>query len=724
MRKSTLFATTLWTIMSLGVLCTCSTQTAERSDSSRESSPFTYPAARRVGHVDDYHGTKVADPYRWMEDLDAPELKDWIREENRLTFGYLKKIEGRDQIRGRLEKLWNYDKHGTPWKRGDRWFFSRQLGLQNQPVLYTAASPRDPGRVLLDPNTLSKDGTVALGIRSVSEDGEHIAYGFSKAGSDWVEIKIRNVATGKDLPDHLRWIKFSGASWKADGSGFYYSRFPEPRSGNALSSSNRDQKLYFHQLGTDQGTDRLVFGRPDKPLWRFSARATRDGSYVVISVRESSSKNAVFYRDEDRGGAPIPLLTGWDARYSFLGNEGPVFWFMTDKDAGHGRVIAIDTRTPEPENWRELIPERKETLRNVSVVGERFVASYLKDARSLVNIHHLNGALDRPFALPGLGSASGFGGRRADRESYFRFTSFTVPSAIYRYDFASGKTVLHKGPDVDFRPEDYVTRQVFYRSKDGTRIPMFITHKKTLVRDGKRPVYLYGYGGFNISMTPSFSVSNLVWLEMGGVYAVANLRGGGEYGREWHEAGTRLRKQNVFDDFQAGAEWLIANRYTRPDRLAIGGGSNGGLLVGACMIQRPDLFAAALPAVGVMDMLRFHRFTIGRAWVGDYGCSEDPAQFRALRAYSPYHNLKPGTSYPATLVTTADHDDRVVPAHSFKFTAALQAAQRGPRPTLIRIETDAGHGAGTPTSKRIDAQADKWAFLLRNLNMRLPASWN
>jgi prolyl oligopeptidase len=577
--------------------------------------------------------------------------------------------------------------------------------------------------VLLDPNALSADGTVALSTIAFSEDGGRLAYALAASGSDWNEVKVRDVATGTDLGDHLRWIKFSGLSWTHDGRGFFYSRYPEP-GGDALTAVNRFHKLYYHRLGTVQADDELVYERPDQPDWGIDGRVTEDGRYLVLTLwLGTDRRNRVYFRDLGRPEQPqlhadvVALLDGFDAGYGFVGNDGPVFYFWTDRDAPRGRLVAIDTRRPEPAAWRTVIPQVDDVLQSVQLVNNTFVASYLHEAHSRLRLVALDGAPLHDVPLPTLGSVSQITGERRDREMFYAFTSFLYPTTVFRYDFAAGRSEVFKAPRLDFDPSAYETRQVFYRSKDGTRVPMFLTHRKGLAQDGNNPTYLYGYGGFNISLTPAFSVGNLVWLERGGIYAQPSLRGGAEYGEEWHQAGMLERKQNVFDDFIAAAEYLIRERYTSPTRLAIGGGSNGGLLVGAAMTQRPELFAAVLPAVGVMDMLRFHKFTIGWAWVTEYGSADSAAHFPFLRAYSPLHNLKPGTAYPATLITTADHDDRVVPGHSFKFAAALQAAQRGPAPTLIRIETKAGHGAGKPTAKIIEEQADRWAFLVRVLGM-------
>ena len=681
--------------------------------------PLIYPTISRSNQVDEYHGTIVADPYRVLEDPDTEETKTWIEAQNQVTFTYLNEIPAREDIKQRLTKLWDYEKYGTPFKEGDNYFYFKNDGLQNQSVLYTLPRLDGQPRVLIDPNKLSEDGTVALAGISISENGQLLAYGLSISGSDWQEWKVRDITTGADLQDHLQWIKFSGASWTHDHQGFFYSRYDEPNEKTKLEDVNYYQKLYYHQLGTPQSEDILIYHRPEQKEWGFGGSVTEDGKYLIISVwLGTDSKNLVFYKDlTNPQGEVIELINKFEADYSFIGNDDNVFYFRTDLNAPKGKVIAIDIQNPTLGNWPEIIPQAVETLESVSILNNQFVADYLQDAHSQIKIFDLQGNLIREVELPGIGSASGFSGKRHDTETFYSFTSFTTPGTIYRYDMKTGKSEIFRQPQVDFNADDYETKQIFYTSKDGTKLPMFITHKKGIKLDGNNPTYLYGYGGFNISLTPSFSVSLLIWLEMGGVYAVPNLRGGGEYGEEWHQGGMKEKKQNVFDDFIAAAEWLITSKYTQPAKLAIGGGSNGGLLVGACMTQRPDLFGAALPAVGVLDMLRFHKFTIGWAWVPEYGSAENAEDFPILSAYSPLHNLKPGTAYPATLITTADHDDRVVPAHSFKFAAALQAAHSGDAPVLIRIETKAGHGVGKPTTKIIEEAADKWGFLVRVLGI-------
>jgi prolyl oligopeptidase len=681
--------------------------------------PVTYPSTAKTNVVDDYHGTKVPDPYRWLEDDNSAETKAWVEAQNKVTFGFLEKLPLRAPLKARLTALYDFERYGVPAQQGGRYFFSKNDGLQNQSVLYVADALDATPRVLLDPNTLTTDGTVALKGYSFSDDGAKMAYGLSAAGSDWEEWKVRDVATGQDTGDVLKWVKFSSASWKKDGSGFFYSRYDEPAESAKMTKVNEFQKLYFHKLGTPQSNDVLTYERKDQPKWGFGGGVTDDGHYLVINVSQGTdTKNRVFYRELSAPDAKVvELLNDFDASYNFVGNDGPVFIFYTDLNAPRGRLVAIDTAKPDRANWRELVPQSDATLTGANIVGGQLVADYLRDARSQVKVFDLTGKFVKEITLPGIGSAAGFGGKRADRETFYSFTSFTTPGRIYRYDFKTGASTLWRQPKVDFNPDSYEVKQVFYTSKDGTKVPMFLTHKKGLKLDGSNPTLLYGYGGFNISLTPAFSVANLAWMELGGVYAVPNLRGGGEYGEEWHQAGTKLRKQNVFDDFIGAAEWLIAHKYTSPKKLAISGGSNGGLLVGATMTQRPELFGAALPAVGVLDMLRFQKFTIGWAWTSDYGSSDNADEFKALYAYSPYHNLKPGVAYPPTLVTTADHDDRVVPAHSFKFAARLQEVQAGANPVLIRIETKAGHGAGKPTTKIIEEAADKLAFIGAHLGV-------
>lgn len=680
---------------------------------------YPYPQTRRDDVVETLHGVQVADPYRWLEDLDSDDTKAWVTAQNKVTFDYLGTVPEREQIRARLTELWNYERYGLPFKEGKNYFWSHNNGLQNQSVLYTAPTLKGDPRVLLDPNTLSEDGTVALSGLAVSPNGKLLAYGIQRAGSDWQEYRVRDVKTGEDREDLIEWIKFSSVSWTKDNKGFYYARYDAPKEGDALEQANYFHKLYYHKLGTPQAEDQLVYERKDKKRWGFDNQVTEDGRFLIIRVWEGTSeKNGLFYQSLKGGkGEVVELLNTFDAEYDFITNKGPVMYFRTDLDAPRGKVIAIDTRKPERDNWQVVIPESEETLRGVSAVGGKLVGKYLKDAHSQIRVYSQKGALEKQVELPGIGTAYGFGGKQKSKETFYLHTGYATPGTIYRYDIKSGKSEVFRAPKVKFNPDDYVTTQVFYPSKDGTKVPMFISHKKGVELNGQNPTYLYGYGGFNIAITPGFSVPNLQWMEMGGVLAVANLRGGGEYGAKWHEAGTKLHKQNVFDDFIAAAEYLIAQKYTSSDKLAIGGRSNGGLLVGATITQRPDLFAAALPGVGVMDMLRFHKFTIGHAWVSDYGSPENPEEFKALHAYSPVHNVKEGTEYPATMVYTADHDDRVVPGHSYKFVSALQHAHRGDNPVMIRIDVRAGHGAGKPTAKKIEEWADLWGFLVKNLGM-------
>jgi len=683
---------------------------------------LAYPEAPRGAVTDDYFGTKVADPFRGFEELDSTQTRAWVEAENKLTFSYLGQIPDRDAIRARLTELWDYERYGVPFMEGGRTFFTKNSGLQAQSVLYVADASGGEARELLDPNTLSKDGTVALSGTSVSDDGKWLAYSVSTAGSDWQEWRVRDVASGKDTGDHLTWTKFTGAAWTHDAKGFYYGRFDQPPAGAERKATNYFQKLCYHALGTPQAEDPIVYRRDDHKDWQFGPVVTDDGRYLIINVRVGTDRRTmIFYKDLTAPDAKVvELLPAFDAQYSFVDNDGPVFFFLTDLAAPKGRLVAIDTRKPERAAWREVIPERKDSLERVSRVNDTFIASYLKDASSAVLICGMDGRPLGEVKLPAIGSARGFAGKRTDKATYYSFTNFSTPGTIYRYDVAARTSTVFRQARVKADLGGFETKQVFYTSRDGTRVPMFLTHRKGLKLDGSNPVLLYAYGGFDIPETPSFSVANLVWMEMGGVYALANLRGGGEYGEEWHKAGMLENKQRVFDDFIAAAEWLIANRYTSRDRLSIYGGSNGGLLIGAVLNQRPDLFGGAIPAVGVMDMLRFQKFTIGWAWTSEYGSSDDPKMFPVLLKYSPLHNVKPGTCYPPTLVLTADHDDRVFPAHSFKYAATLQAAQGCANPILIRIQTRAGHGAGKPTSMQIEEAADRLAFLTRALRMPAP----
>jgi prolyl oligopeptidase len=684
---------------------------------------FTYPNTPTINQIDDYHGTLVADPYRWLEDVDSPETRTWVKAQNEVTFNYLEEIPERNQLRKRLTSLWDFKREMTILQRGSNYFQFRNSGLQNQDVMFVMDNPTSPGHVLLDPNILSEDGTASLNTWSVSDDGKWLAYAISQSGSDWVEWHIRHVENGKDLPEALLWSKFSGAAWAHDHSGFYYCRYAAPTEGEVYQEANYNQTLYFHRLNTPQVEDVLIYSRSDQPEWGFGPQVSDDGNYLIMTVTQGTdTRNRLFYKDLRTKGEVVELIVDLESAYYFIGNDGSMFYFKTDRDAPKSRVIAIDINQPEIRNWKTLISESDDTLEVANIINNQFVTIYLHDAHELLKRFDLSGNLLGEIILPMLGSVtynyeSTLAGRREDKEMFFLFHSFAHPVTVFRYTFEGDKSDVIFKPSIQFDFAPYVTRQVFITSKDGTQVPMFLVHREDLKLDGLNPTLLYGYGGFSISQTPVFTVSRLAWLDLGGVYAVANLRGGGEYGEIWHEGGMISNKQNVFDDLIACAEWLISENITSTPKLAIEGRSNGGLLVGACMTQRPDLFGACLPIVGVMDMLRFQKFTIGWAWVSDYGCSDNPGEFKSLYAYSPYHNLKPNTKYPATLVTTGDHDDRVVPGHSFKFAARLQACQMGAAPTLIRIQTKAGHGPGKPTAVLIEELADIYAFLVKNLGM-------
>lgn len=734
------------------------------------SAPLAYPAAARGTQVDDYHGTSIADPYRWLEDVDAPATKAWVEAQNRLTDSFLATIPERAAIKARLEQLWNYARWSAPFKENGRYFYFLNTGLQNQSVLYVQDDKNAPARVLLDPNTLSSDGTVALSGTAASDDGRYLAYSLSTSGSDWRELHVRDVNNGRDLPDTVKWVKFSSLSWTHDNKGFFYSRYDEPMSGNKMTNTNRNHKLYYHRVGQPQSRDELIYDRPDQPDWLFNGNVTDDGQYLIITVSQGTDvRTRLYFIDLDNPGKPqidnpvVRLIDKQDAEYSFVGNRGTNFYVRTDRNAPKGRIVSISIDNPREERWNTIVPESKDALVSATMAGNDIVGNYLQDAHSSVRFFSggrndvrelrprgqptqqprnpgsiyddtstapvvqrergqqaLGGGFTQrgELALPGIGTVGEIEGRQGDDEMFYSFTSFLAPTTVYRFDLKARKNEVFKAPQVAFDPSLYETRQVFYTSKDGTRVPMFITAKKGIQLDGNNPTLLYAYGGFNISITPTFSAANIAWLDMGGVYAVANLRGGGEYGKDWHEGGMLAKKQNVFDDFIAGAQYLISQKYTSTPKLAIRGGSNGGLLVGAVMTQRPELFGATLPEVGVMDMLRFQKFTIGWAWTSDYGSSDNADQFKYLRAYSPLQNIKPATCYPPTLAFTADHDDRVVPGHTFKFVATLQAAQACANPILVRIETKAGHGAGKPTTKQIDEAADRFAFLVKELHMR------
>ncbi len=675
-----------------------------------------YPVTKKGSTVDNYFGTKVADPYRWLEDDKSAETAAWVKEENALTNSYLTKIPFREQFKEKLTKIWNYAKFGTPFHEGEFYFFYKNDGLQSQSVLYIQKGLEGVPTVLIDPNKFSTDGTIALADIAVSHDAKYLAYTTSTGGSDWNDLYVVEIPTGKKLTDKLSWLKFSGIAWYKDG--FYYSRYDEPKKGTELSNKNEFHKVYYHKIGDLQSKDELVYENKEFPLHNYTAQTTDDDKYILLYESEATDGNALYYKNLEKGDKSFKLLAkGFEYEHTILDDYNGMFLMLTNNNAPKKKLVLINPENPTMDEWKTILPEKEEVLQGVSLVGGKIIAEYMKDATSKSYVYSMEGQLEKEVEFPDLGSASGFSGKKDDNIAFYSFTSFTYPSSIFMYDVSANSSKIYFKPEIEFDADKYVTEQVFYPSKDGTKIPMFIVHKKDIELNGKNPTLLYGYGGFNISLTPSFSLSRLLFLENGGIYVMANLRGGGEYGEEWHQAGTKLKKQNVFDDFIAAAEYLIANKYTSSEYLAIQGGSNGGLLVGACMTQRPDLFKVAIPQVGVMDMLRFHKFTIGWAWTGDYGSSDDSTQFKYLYNYSPLHNIKEGIKYPITLVTTADHDDRVVPAHSFKFIATLQEKQAGSNPVLIRIETMAGHGAGKPTAKSIEEATDIWSFIMYNLGM-------
>ena len=680
---------------------------------------LTYPETKRGEVVDDYFGTKVPDPYRWLEDDNAPEVAAWVEAENKVTFGYLDKISYRPQLKDRLTKLLNYPKFTAPTRRGDWFFFSKNDGLQNQNVQYMQKGLDGTPELLLDPNKFAADGTSRLAGFQLSRTGKYVSYGISEGGSDWNDFYVLDVKTKNALPDHLQWVKFSGASWQGD-EGFYYNRYPAPEKGTKMTTKNEFQKIYYHKVATPQSDDKLVYEDNEHPQRRQSIGVTEDQRFEILGVSDSSAGkrgNSVFFRELAQADMPFTPVVAeiGDDSYGVIDDVNGKFLIETNHGAPNGKVVLYD---PQTKTWKDILPERPEPLEITSTTGGKLFATYLKDVTTRAYVYSLDGKLENEIQLPGLGSAAGFGGRNDDKFVFYSFTSFNYPPTIFKYDIATKKSSVFRTVDIPgFNPANYETRQVFFNSKDGTRVPMFITNKKGIKLDGNNPTVLYGYGGFNITTSPGFSALRIALLEQGVVYASANMRGGGEYGEKWHEAGTKLKKQNVFDDFIAGAEYLIAQKYTSPGKLAIHGASNGGLLVGACSNQRPELFKAVIEQAGVMDMLRFHKFTIGAAWISDYGSSEqNEAQFKALYAISPIHNVKPGTKYPATLITTADHDDRVVPAHNFKYAAALQAAQAGDNPILIRIDTKSGHGASS-TTKALEQTADLYSFIFYNLGV-------
>jgi len=703
--------------LAIGLFSLITIMSCKEEMKQKETIKLTYPETKQVDTVDTYFGETVKDPYRWLEDDRSEETEAWVKAENKVTQGYLANIPYREQLKERLSKLWNYEKIGSPFKEGDYTYFYKNDGLQNQYVIYRYKTGEDPktAEVFLDPNTFKEDGTISLGGTSFSKNGKILAYAISEGGSDWRKILIMDVETKEIIEDTLVDIKFSGMSWYKN-EGFYYSSYDKPK-GSELSAKTDQHKVYYHKLGTSQSEDQLIYGGTEAEKHRYiNGNVTRDDRFLILSPRVSTSGNKLLIKDLTKPNSDfVTILDHTDSDTYILENEGDQLFIVTNLNAPNQRLVTVNASNPAPENWKDIIPETKNVL-SASKAGGYFFAEYMVDAVSKVLQYDYSGKLVREVELPGVGSAGGFGAKKEEKELYYSFTNYVTPGSIYKYDIENGTSELYRKPDIDFNPENYESKQVFYTSKDGTKIPMIITHKKGLELNGKNPTILYGYGGFNVSLTPSFSIANTVWMEQGGIYAVPNLRGGGEYGKAWHDAGTQLKKQNVFDDFIAAAEYLIENKYTSSDYLAIRGGSNGGLLVGATMTQRPDLMKVALPAVGVLDMLRYHTFTAGAGWAYDYGTAEDNKEmFEYLKGYSPVHNVKEGVQYPATMVTTGDHDDRVVPAHSFKFAAELQAKQKGDNPVLIRIETDAGHGAGTPVSKTIEQYADIYGFTLFNM---------
>jgi prolyl oligopeptidase len=710
-----------WAAASLLILASAgSSLTDARAGSSTIPAELAYPLAQRGNQIDEYHGIKVADPYRWMEDIDSPPTRAWVEAEARLTGGYLAAIPGRVTIAQRLKEIWNYERWSAPEQHGQRWFYTHNDGLQNQSVLFTVADPTQSAHALLDPNALSKDGTVAFKGAGYSDDGRLMAYGLSEAGSDWEVWRVRDVAGGKDLPDELHQAKFTSASWRKDGSGFYYSGYSLTEAGQSLKAPNQYHTVFFHRLGTPQSQDTKIYSRTDDPDWYVGAQVTDDGHYLIVTASHGTDvKNTVLVADLMSADAQLkPIIPDPNASYTFIGNSGSMLYIQTDDDAPRYRIIAIDVTKSDRAHWRTIVPEMKDTLDSVTLVGHQLIAQYLADAHSVVRRYAPDGKLLGDVKLPGLGTVSGFTGRIGDAITYYAYTDYTTPTSIYRLELTTGAAKLWRAPALTgFKSAEYETKQVFYTSKDGTRVPMFVVARKGLSLNANNPTILYGYGGFNDSLRPAFSPAVAAWLEMGGVYAVANLRGGGEYGRAWHEAGMKTHKQNVFDDFIAAAEYLTAHGWTSRERLAIQGASNGGLLIGAVEEQRPDLFAAVVAQVGVMDMLRFREFTVGRGWESDYGSVDNEDEFKAIRAYSPLHNVRPNVAYPATLILTGDHDDRVFPAHSFKFAAAMQNADSQGKPILIRIDLRAGHGAGKPVAKRVEETADIYSFVLNAMGL-------
>jgi prolyl oligopeptidase len=716
----------VYSLVSAAALCAASLTSTPTAPALEAQSPLHYPVARKSDQVDTYFGTQVADPYRWLEDTDSPETKQWVTAENALTFEYLGAIPERAAIKEQLTRIWNYPKYAVPLKRGKDYFYTENSGLQNQAVLYMQHGLKGEKKVVLDPNTLSTDGTVALGPWNATENAKYLAYAVAAAGSDWEEIRVRDIEKAKDLPDTLKWVKFSGIAWTKDNKGFFYSRFAEPKSENAMLAKNEGQKLYYHRIGEPQSKDKLIYERPEHPRWNITATVSDDGEYVIIYVVDGTDpNNRIYFIDLGNPGKPkldnplVTLVDDAESQNRVIDNAGDVFFLQTNLDAPLGRVVQVDINKPAKRYWRTVIAEGANKMEDVELIGGHFIVHTLKDAHSVLLLYPLRGGQPETIRLPGIGSVAAISGKPDEWEMFYSYVSYLQPASIYHFDIEKRRQTPFHIAKVAIDSAGFETRQIFASSKDGTRIPIFVTAKRGLTLDGSHPTILYAYGGFDINQTPAFSPSMLQWVTMGGVFAVAVIRGGGEYGRAWHEAGMLAKKQNVFDDFIAAGEYLISQKYTSNKKLAIRGGSNGGLLIGAVETQRPDLAAVALPEVGVMDMLRYQKFTIGGAWAPEYGTSDDSTQFKTLIAYSPLQNIKPGTAYPATLITTADHDDRVVPGHSFKYAATMQAAQSGPAPVLIRIDTRAGHGGGKPTSKQIDLATDELAFAVKNLGMSM-----
>jgi len=694
-------------VIFLGLIIACSV-----------SKRWSYPEAKKENIVENYHGTMVADPYRWLENPDAPETIKWVEAENKLTKNFINKIKVRKKIEERLTELWNFPKYGIPIKRGTRYFFSKNDGLQNQDIIYMQESLDGEAKIVIDPNKFSEDGTIALSGRTFSENGRYMSYALSKSGSDQQEIFIHDIDTGIDFDEKLKWCKFSNMAWTHNHKGFYYNRFPNPET-VPKEDRNKYSKIFYHKIGTPQSDDILVYEDPNHKEWLFYPFLSEDGKYLFLHISKGTdTENRIYYRKENSSDDFIKLLDKADAYYGFIDNQGPYFYFQTNLNAPRYKIIAIDIRNPEPQNWKEIIPQQDDVIQFATVVNNQLLVGYLHNAHHKLKIYNMDGSFDREIEFPEIGSITAIGGRKVDTEMFIGYTSFLFPTRIYRYDFKTDELSIFRDSKINFDASKYETKQIFYKSKDGTRIPMFITHKKGLKLNGNNPTLLYAYGGFNISITPNFAVKNLIWIENGGVYASANLRGGGEYGEKWHKAGMLENKQNVFDDFISAAEWLIENGYTSTSKLAIDGASNGGLLTAACLIQKPDLYGAVISRVPVIDMLRYHKFTVGHFWTGEYGNAEkNPEHFNFMYKYSPLHNVKEGVTYPPTLITTADTDDRVAPAHAKKFAATLQEKDSGKNPILIRIETKAGHGAGKPTSKIIEEIADVYAFLFKILNI-------